>query len=92
LYLCLFLINLVMFNDISLGVGEYKCVRRYGSGFQVIKQCAHFHNMRSSHILVTFVLPYGCNISYFFGFFGCVLKLYLQKEQKAPNSELIELI
>ena len=53
LYCCLFLINLLMFYDISLTVGEYKCVNRYGLGFHVVKQCAHFHYMRSSHILVT---------------------------------------
>jgi hypothetical protein len=70
LYCRLFLIILVMFNDIRLRAGEYKCVKRYGFGFQVVKQCAHFHNMRSSHILVTFVLPYGCNILPFFGFFA----------------------
>ena len=51
--------------DISLGVVEYKCVRRYGSGFHVVKQCAHFHNMRSSHILLTF-LPYMVVAYYLF--------------------------
>ena len=66
LYCCLFLINLLMFYDISFTVGEYKCVRRYGSGFQVVKQCAHFHNMRSSHILLTFVLPYMVVTYYLF--------------------------
>ena len=87
LYCRLFLINLRMFNDISLGVGEYKCVKRYGSSFQVVKQCAHFHNMRSSHILVTFVLPYlfVTYYLYYFIFWLSTEIVFTQNLNKKPQ-------
>ena len=87
-YLVLPFISDRMFNDISLGVGEYKCVKRYGSSFQVVKQCAHFHNMRSSHILVTFVFPYMVVTYYLFFLFFFWLSaeiVFTQNLNKKPQ-------
>ena len=85
LYCCLFLINLLMFYDISFTVGEYKCVNRYGLGFHVVKQCAHFHNQRSNHVLFTFLPLMVVQYCLFLDFWLNAEKIFTKKRKESQK-------